>query len=227
MIYFVLFIALVLMPHFSRHIGSVSQAYAESAATVVILGIAYLVYYLHKRELARQKRRLQALEGEIKISQNKLVESFEYIGKVNRRLPLLKELSSDLFANSRPTKRYRKNVFESLLSAAAVSIAKADWGMFRFVDLTAGRTAKEFVHAAKSPALLRQRIGNADLMHISTGAGKPQMLGDLYIVQASDRSSSVRGFLILPNAGSNLRDEYSLLQAITDQAQLFYKYLFV
>ena len=225
-IYFLLFVALILMPHFSRHIGPISQAYAESVATLVILGIAYFIYYLHKRELAKQKQKTQALETDLKISQNKLIESFEYIGKVNRQLPLLKELSSDLLSNIQPTKRYKKTVFESLLATAVVSIAKVDWGAFRFVDVSSHRTVKEFVHAAKDYVLLKHRIGNGDLMHISAGAGKSQTIGDLYIIPASDQVTAVKAYLILPNVDNNLADEYSLLRAITDQAQLFYKYLF-
>lgn len=226
--YLVLFIALILMPHFSRHIGPISQAYAESAATIVILGIAYTIYCLHKRGLVRGEQKVHDLERNLEISQSKLVESFEYIGKVNRRLPLLKELSSDLFANSQPTKRYRKTVFENLLATAVVSVAKADWGVLRFVEVRSNRTVKEFVHTVKD-YMLKQRISNIDLARVSAETGRSQAVGDLYIVPTSDRVTAVRTYLVLPNIenDSMFNDEYSLLQAITDQAQLFYKYLFI
>ena len=51
-------------------------------------------------------------------------------------------------------------------------------------------------------------------------------IGYLYAMRTTDKKEKVQCFLILPEGENKIDSEYSVLQAIVDQAQLFYKYLF-
>ncbi len=224
--YIVLFILLLLMPHFSKHVGSTSQAYVESFVMLVIFGIAYLTYCLNKNELRKREVQNHKLEQGLEVSEQKLLESFKYIGKVNRRLPLLKNLTSDFLDKKQFTKKYKKSVFDSLLATAVISIAKTKRGIFRFVEISKQRTVKEFVFSHKDYFLLTQRIGNEDLIVCRNDNNVIKKIGNFYIIPTSDPVAPIQNFLILPKSDTDFREEYSTLQAITDQAQLFYKYLF-
>ena len=225
--YVTLFVGLLLMPHFSTHLGPIPRNYVESLVTLILFWIAYAAYLLHNRELERQRQRILEAEEHSRISEKKLVESFEYIGKVNRKLPLLKSLSSDLLIENKPTKKSRGKILHTLLATAVVSIASANWGLFRFVEVATGRTTREVVHTAKSYLLLKYPVRNADLVKSRAHQGKWKENRDFYIVPLSDLNAPVQVFLVLPKSSPRVSDEYPLLQAITDQAQLFYKYLFV
>src|SRR3989338_4562982 len=127
--YLILFILLILHPHFiQNHIGFFAPAYAQSLTTLVIVGLGYGLYLLHKKDVDRR-------EEEIKISTDKLVEAFKYIGEVNWHLPLLKNLTTDLLHRKWQLSKEKKNIFNELLGLAVISIARAEWGLFRFVDM--------------------------------------------------------------------------------------------
>jgi len=221
-VYFLLFVALVLQPHFTDHLWFVPKPYVESILTVIIVGIAVLVYYLHQRELLKSKKLQEAL----RISQEKLLDSFKYLGTVNRLLPLFQKLSSGLMTASKYSKRDKKNIFNNLLATAVVSIAKADWGLFRFIEIKSQRTIKEFVCANKNQVVLNRRVVNTELISSRGQQSKIKTVGEFSIIPTSDREMTVQCFLVFPQAKNSSNDELSTVQAIVDQAQLFYKYLF-
>ncbi len=222
--YFLLFVALVIHPHLvPDHIGILPKAYAESLVTIFIIGAGIAIYYLHHREVKKSRQ----LGEDLRISQAKLLDSFKYIGSVNTRLPLFKHLSSELLASSKYTKQHKKTIFDHLLATAIVSIAKAKWGLLRFVEVNTQRTVKEFLYTNGDYVLLTQRVGNRELSDVRKQQSNIKLLGEFQIVPTSDEEITVQGFLILPKTEGNLSDEYSFLQAVVDQAQLFYKYLFV
>ena len=225
-IYLILFLALLGMPHFSDHVKGISRAYVESFVMLFIFGIAYLTYFLSNNELRKHKEQKSKIEHDLEISEQKLLDSFKYLGTVNRRLTLLKDLSSDFLNKKQFTKKYKKSILNNLLTVAVISIAKTKQGAFRFVEVAKERTVKEFFFSHKDFALLTGRIGNKDLVACRTNNNNPKRIGNFFIIPTSDQVAPVQNFLILPKLGNDFMEEYSILQAITDQAQLFYKYLF-
>lgn len=220
-IYAFLFIALVAQPHVVDHVSFVPKAYVESIVTLVIMGLAYGTYHLHRRELARRELKHKELEGALGLSEQKLIDAFQYIGLVNRRLPLLKNLSSDLLAQSKYSRQDKKTVIYRLLAVATSSIAKVPWGLLRFIDVASQRTTKEFFYQADKNNLAIPKISNKELVQAPTLNSRRTM----YVVPTSDREAEVRGFLVVPKPTEDIRNEHPILQVIIDQAQLFYKYL--
>src|SRR3989338_9862424 len=117
-IYVILFVALLVMPHLSDHVKNISRAYVESIVMLVIFGIAYLTYFLSNNELRKHKEQKSKIEHNLEISEQKLLDSFKYLGTVNRRLTLLKDLSSDFLNKKQFTKKYKKSILNNLLTVA-------------------------------------------------------------------------------------------------------------
>lgn len=220
-IYAFLFVALVAQPHIVDHVSFVPKAYMESIVTLVIIGLAYGTYHLHHRELMRRELKRKELEGALGLSEQKLIDALQYIGFANRRLPLLKNLSSDLLARDKFSREDKKTIFHRLLAVAANSIAKVPWGLLRFVDTSSQRTTKEYFYQADIYMTVNPKVSNKELTRTSTANSQHT----IYVVPASDREAAVRGFLIVPTPTEDIRNEHSILQVIVDQAQLFYKYL--
>lgn len=219
-IYGLLFIALLLHPHFvPDHIGFLPRAYAESIITSFIIALALLMYYLHKRDIRRK-------DQELKTSSLKLSELFKYIGTVNLRLPLLKNLTSDLLANSKLSKKEKNKILQNLLATAIVSIAKVNWGIFRFIDVESYKTVKEFIFTNKDYVVMQTGIGNKELLNARKQQSAYKTFNDLWIVPTTEQEAIIQGYLLFPKPAEPLEDERWILQAITDQAQLFYKYLY-
>ena len=95
------------------------------------------------------------------------------------------------------------------------------------MEVNTQRTVKEFLYTNGDCVLLTHRVGNCELSAARKQTSNIKSLGEFQAVPTSDEEITVQGFLILPKTESNLSDEYSFLQAVVDQAQLFYKYLFV
>lgn len=222
-IYGLLFVALVLHPHFVDHLGPIARPYAQSLVILLLSGITYVVYRLQQREM----RKNHILQDKLQVSEEKMIQAFAYIGSVNRRLPLFKNVSSDLLIESKSTKRGKKTIFGNLLGVAVNSIAQVHWGLLRFVDGNTGRTVKEFLYTRKEDASSIQQVGNRDLLRVRSQTSNIKVMNEFSVIATSDREAVVQGFLVLPAQSGSLKDEYSFLQAIVDQSQLFYKYLFV
>lgn len=216
-LYLILFAALVAHPYFITYLGMVSTSFMSSLINAVIMGVGVAIYFVNIRMLGRK-------DEELASSRERLRDSFKYIGSMNRRLPLLSHVSTSLLSEHRYSKKQKKKLFQELLATAAVSIAKADWGMFRFIDRKGARMAKEIVYTHGERAIRVGEISNKELFEQKEPIGR-------YVgycaVRTSDREADTQAFLIVPTLEGLDDGSLSILQAITDQAQLFYKYVFV
>lgn len=226
--FFLLFVAILAEPHvITGHVFSLPEEYAESAASLLLFGLAFGVYALHQREMKRGEAHMHALKQEAKISGERLVEAFEYIGVVNRRLPLLQNLTSELLANDKRSQQARKDVFNRLLTLAISSVVKAEWGIFRFIARDTEQTLKEFTYTVRRNVLLKTRVSNKELIASRAQQKNIRNIGGLSVVPTTDQETSIQGYLVFPKTiGAGVGDEVSVLQAIVDQAQLFYRYLY-
>jgi len=219
-VYIILILLLVILPFLiTKTILFFPESHAEAVTILIILGLVYLVHYYDVRLKEKEKK---SLEKKLDISIEKMNESFKYIGLVNRRLPLLKNLTTELLSKSSEKNRI---IFEELLAIAIATIAKSDWGMFRFMKVSDQKTVKEFCYTSKNYILLKTKVGNKDLLEMVNGRQNVKEMGDLLILNTSDNKADVQCFLIFPKGENDVKTESSILQAIVDQAQLFYKYL--
>lgn len=219
-LYLLPFAILLISPHIMpEHIFSLPRAYAESLATILVFGATFLIYYLHHLAL-RQK------DVELKSASQRLLAAFKYIGTANRRLPLLKNLTSDLLANPKVNKKEKNQIFQSLLATVAMSIANVDWCILRFLDVETNRTVKEHIYTKDELVVIKNGVGNNTLLRSRGQKHMHDPLEGLVIIPTTEEEAIIQGFLILPASHKSVFQERWTLQAITDQAQLFYKYLY-
>jgi hypothetical protein len=220
-VYLILIILLVVLPFFiTEPVLFFPESHAEAVTILVILGLAYLVHVYDVRIKEKEKK---SLEKQLETSIEKLNESFKYIGTVNRRLPLLRNLTTELLSKS---SEKNKMVFEELLAIATSTISKSDWGMFRFIGMKNQNTEREFSYTQRNYILLKTKVGNKDLVEMIDGKDHIKKIGDLNVLSTTDKKEKIQCFLIFPQGENKIDAEYSILQAIVDQAQLFYKYLY-
>ena len=224
-IYTILFILLLIHPHFiTGHVFSIPRAFAQSIITLILFIIAFVVYVSHKRAIKKKEE----VELDLLNSSSKLVEAYEYIGTVNRRLPLLNKVTTGVLKKSKQSKKSRKKVFEDLLAMATVSLAHASWGVFRFVEISHSRTIREFEHLTNDLKDVDVKIDNKTLLAIALSGQSHQVLqiDNLCILPTSDTKSPIQCFFIFPQGEVNINVEFSTLQAVIDQVQLLYQYVY-
>jgi len=226
-IYIVLFLALLLHPHLiTGHFFSIPLAYAQSIITLVILSLAYMTYILHHKDIRRREIEKKALNKELQISDKKLVDVFKYVGTVNHRLPLLKQITTGLMKRSSVNLKDKKKILYDLLNIA-VNSARSNWGMFRFVETSSQRTVKDIIYTSGQYVLLKTNVSNKHLVAVRHEESPSGRIDDVHAVSCSDSESDICCFLVFPEGKNHLNEVLPLLKNITDQAQLFYKYLYL
>lgn len=222
--YALLFVALLVQPHVLQgHVLFLTSAWAQTIATAAILGMAAGTYVLHQLALRRAERRSATLREEKRRANEKLLESFRYIGIVNGRLPLLQEVTTDVLRGTPHTSRGRRATLQKLLALAVVSTARAPWGHLRFVDRSSGRTVGEFSVARDGARVPPAPIGNAELLTIASSSEQGQGPSAENVRSSTDQWAPHQTFLILGPHPAEARDA-DTLQALVDQAHILFAY---
>lgn len=222
-IYILLFLFLIVEPHiFQGHIFSFSSAYLQSLSTFIVFGIAYGIYFIHTRDI---KEKLK-LNKEVLSREEQLVDNYKYIGVLNRRVPLLHEITTGVLSRNNVTKNQKKETFDELLTLATVSVGKSKKGLFRFVHSQNFHTVKEFQLSSDTEPDNFQKVSNKQIISLLTEK-QVHTVGDQYILGSSEKNSSVKCVYILSPSELLDKDQVLLLQAIVDQAQLLYSHLYV
>ncbi len=223
-VYFVLFILLIIHPHFiTGHVFYLPQAYAQSLASLLILLTALIVYKLHQAELRKITTEKQRLEKQLHLSTDRLLSAYQYIGLVNRRLPLLNQVTTKLLNRSYATKKSRRVIMTELLATAAVSLARSSWGIFRFIEINSSKVVSEFVFSKTKS--IKINLSNSNLLSLTNKINFTRQT-KFQIFRTSDRNSIIQCFLILPKEVELKQHDISILQSLVDQAQILYQYLF-
>ena len=226
-IYALLVIALIVQPHiFAGHVFGIQSPYAQSGSTALMIAIAGVVYILHRRDITKRELAKAKALKELEDSTEKLKDSFEYIARVNRRLPLLKEVTTDLLTASPRTKKDKQKIFEHLLATAVVSLSRAESGRFRFIEMKSGRTVKEFLFPAKKHREPTVPFSNRAILELRTSEESLKRLDDHYVLPTTHRDAPVQCHYIFPTVSHSLEENRPVLQNIIDQSQVVYKYLY-
>jgi hypothetical protein len=123
------------------------------------------------------------------------------------------------------TAKQKSKTFQKLIGIASVSVAKSDRGLLRFVDIETGRTVKEFMFILGDEQSYNVlTIGNKELLAVANGARHTST--EPLIVATSDCTAKVKAFLVIPNVHERISEDIPIIQAIVDQGQMLYRYLF-
>lgn len=217
--YILLLVALILQPHYiAGHIFYVPKAYAQSVATVIILGMIFGVYEFNRRDFLKKEKELEKSSGELR-------DAWQYIGSVNRRLPLLNQITTKILCLPKQTKKHRKKVLEDLLDTAVTEVMNSEYGMFRFVSLSNTRTVTEI---KKTKHLREQKleVSNKELTEKLRQEQVFQTKKGLTVVASSENENGINCFLVLSDTEDKFSDNIAEVQAITDQALILHSFLF-
>jgi hypothetical protein len=118
----------------------IEEEFVESFLLLVLFLLNIFILGLYKREVARQKEMIIRINNDKKSSDDKLNDSFRYIGKVNVQIQQIKSI----FTSSRFPKT--KSDFKKTLlffSERVFGIVNTDWVLFRIIDSNTRKTISE------------------------------------------------------------------------------------
>ncbi len=229
LVYFVFFLLAVLAPSLVRHdYFGISKTMLEETL-IFVMGLASLsTFAIYERIMEKRLLERNTTTQNVERVTKELVESYKYIGSINRQLDVLKKLANETSLSLVTSNAYWKDLLQSLASNAA-SCVDASRVLVRFVELERMRTDREVFFSRGAKDALK--LSNKELRKLHdqrlTSAFLHTENGDELLVVASDQKDShTRAFLIVEADSSRITDaDISLIKVFANQAELVYSSL--
>lgn len=220
-IFLIFFIMAVLVPDIVR--GPVNFLLEERAEEILIFimgALAFLVFIRNERKIKFQERKREQDRKKITQTVKDLVESYSYIGEVNRKMDIIMNIALGLTDSSNLDKKRELEIYESITSAANF-LMKAERTCLRFVDTLTKKTQKEFSKEERN-----RFVKNEELAKIK-GNVSIQKVRDCIIVASPQKINSIRSYLIICDYDE--QEEKSpknmeILKVFASQALFLYSY---
>lgn len=217
-IYVALFCLIIFIPKLISGDVRLSEKliFEEEIIEGSLLGLLFILNIflmnLYKNEVSRQKSIITKINEEKKSVQEKLDDSFRYIGKVNVQLLQIKAIFSNY--NKLPE---TKNDFRRTLgyfSERVLGISNVKWVLFRIINCSTQKTVQEHFEVRQGLTISYPHVSNKMIVEdmschpFSTVISNPQNL-------------KIMVCCILP-ADKISKDEHVFIQAITNEITMFF-----
>lgn len=211
-IYLALFILAVLVPDLleGKAFLFLSENRVEELA-IFILGMAGFLIFIFKEhqlslredESVKDKRRLSRATKD-------LVDSYSYIGEVNRKMDIIMQIGLGLADKSELSKAKEKEIYNSIIAAAG-SLMRSKKACLRFVDTKTNKTHLDFLNEEGC-----RSVKNHDLTDMADNVNIKKINGHI-IASSLKKINSVKCYLII--------EGYNELEASNANNQEMLKFL--
>jgi len=150
-IYIIVFLALscliIYVPHAINsplHVTQkliIEEEFVESFLLIVLFVLNIFILGLYKKEVARQKEMIIKINNDKKSSDEKLNDSFRYIGKVNVQIQQIKSIFTSNGRFPKTKSDFKKTLL--FFSERVFGIVNTDWVLFRIIDSNTRKTISE------------------------------------------------------------------------------------
>lgn len=225
--YLVFFVLAVLSPSlYTRGYIGLSETVLEEI-TIFLFGLAgILTFTWYERFIERREGEAKQMEDSIQRAKLELVDSYSYIGSVNRKIELLKGLANDTSLSLVDRKRLPRELLQAIVQSA-VSATAADGALLRIMEHASLRTAVEVQAETDHPRVFR--IPNRELRALDDTRATHAFLAteegrDVLAIPSDASSTDSKAYLLLFLATNQITEvDVSLLKVLVNQAEMVYK----
>jgi hypothetical protein len=221
-IFLVLFIIAVLIPDLIRNpVFFLAEERAEEIVIFLMGMIGFLVFMRNEYKLSLQKREKEKDRKRMNQAVKDLVESYSYIGEVNRKMDILMNIALGLSDRSALDKSREKEIYRSIVSAASFLI-KGDYAFLRFMNIKNKETAKEVKLEEKNiPISNEELIGMGENINV-------KKFQNCLVVSSPRVISGIKSYLIVcdyDEEEKNNPKNMEILKVFASQALFLFSYL--
>jgi hypothetical protein len=179
---------------------------------------SFLIFIFREHQLDEERKEKEIKSRHLDQTGKDLVESYSYIGEVNRKIDILLNIALGFSSSTNINKKEVKEVFDSVVKAASV-IMKADSSSLRFVDLKTGKTIESIILNGKNISIKNEKLTEIkDNINIKKES-------NILIISSPNQIHDVRGYLLLKKYDkkeeSNVKNA-EILKALVAQALFLY-----
>lgn len=217
-IYIIIFILAVLTPEIITHdVGSIGQKRVEELIIFGLGVISFLVLSLRERQLFKSRDEKTEIQKEANKIFRDLKDSYSYIGEINRKLDILKNIALGLPEDSSLTPSKEKEIYDSIVEAIRMLGKTSDFSI-RFINALSNNIEKEikgkknFYADIKNSLLTNNKISCAEEI-------------DKYTFICSPRNiDNIRAWIIIAKKKSQILENIEILKALASQALFLFAF---
>jgi hypothetical protein len=152
-----IFLLIVFTPYIIRSgFTLLDEEIAEIAAIFLFFAVGYGIFFLHRKEAARNRNEIDRLKQDKGALEKRLTEAFHYIGTVNIQIEEIRSV----FSHIRKFPENQKD-FHSILQFLAEKVlcmVNAEWVLFRIIDTQNLDTLSEYSESRGNAVLPNHKI---------------------------------------------------------------------
>jgi len=220
-IFLIIFVIAILIPDIVRvPIYGISEERFEEILIFILGTLGFFIFIRNEQRFFFQKKAKEKAEKKADQTVKDLVESYSYIGEVNRKMDILMNITLGLSDKSMLDAKQTSEIYESIASASKY-LLRGDQSALRFINIKTGRIAKE-VSMEKKPV----NIKNSELIEMNEYTNIKRSDGIL-IIASTKIVNNIRSFIIVSNFEET---EYhnpkniEILKVFASQAIFLYAY---
>jgi hypothetical protein len=211
-IYLVFFILAVFSHDIVQHgFGFISRSALEE---LLILGLGVFgfgIYMWKDRQINTEQEAKKLGQKKLDRALKDLVESYSYIGEVNRKMDILMNVALGLTDRSTLNKKKEEEIYHTIINAAN-SLAQADCSFLRLINIETNAIIKEIgAHKCKIKVEMKELIGMHDGINVKKENGT-------LVVSSRQTIKKIRSFLIIQNYKQAEEKSEELLKVLASQA---------
>lgn len=218
----VLLLAILFIPNFIN--TSVSWASEDTLETLfLVLSFFSVVYVFWHYDYVVQKREQEnfTLSSKLKDKERELLETFQYLGKVNVRFSIIRDLIDRMKKPAPTTQEELKETLKALLDIACGAMGK-DKAWLQVVDIQ----NKKFLLEERRGESFQEEIESSQvsakkLLEVYNSKGKVQIKGVRVFYSDLD-NFYIKAFLVLPYDEDLVEQGDDFLKAVANQCEILF-----
>lgn len=226
-LYLVFFVLAVLAPSiYTRGYFGVPEIVLEEV-TIFLFGLAgILTFTRYERHVETREGEARKIEHSIHQTKAELLESYAYIGSLNRKIELVKRLANDTSLSLLDRKRLPKELLEAIVQSAVAATA-ADGALLRVIERSSLRTQIEVQSVIAGKRAFR--IPNRELRALDDARTSHAFLAaddgaDVLVIPSDADTMESKAYLLLFLAENQITEvDISLLKVLVNQAEMVYR----
>lgn len=226
-VYLALFVLAVLSPSLvTNDFAGLDEKHVEELLIFIFGMTGLATFSIYQRIMERSEEEHEHAKNDYERAKRELVESYQYIGSINRKIEVLKRIANQTSLNIVDSEHAAKDIFHSLLANARSSV-NAEVASIRYVDLEKLRTEHE-IHSIVDP-VAALKVANKDLKKLHDSGASHAFLDSedgrtLLVVPSDHQQKTVKAYLLFHvHDESAFQDmDMSLLKVFANQAELLH-----
>lgn len=218
-IFFIILIIATLVPDIVRdEYFALSEERIEELLIFFLGSFSFLIFIFKERQLENERKEKEVKNKRLDQTGKDLVESYSYIGEVNRKMDILLNVALGFSSGTDISKKEVKEVFDSVVKATSF-IMKAELVSLRFVDMENGKIKQNIILNGKNISIKNEKLTEMkDAISIKKEDG-------VLIISSPNQIHKTKGYLLLKKY--NEKEEANaknieILKVLVSQALFLY-----